>query len=120
MRILLVRGTMLRSRSRALSRLAVGSSAVGAGTLGALAIGALALGALAIGRLAVGRARVKRLEIEELVVRRLRITEALDVPSATQSQEGMRGRRKSRVGVDAEACPDSTTPGKRLHISSSG
>jgi hypothetical protein len=48
--------------------------------IGALAIGALAIGALAIGRLMVGRARIRSVVIDELVVRRLRITEELQVP----------------------------------------
>ncbi|HEX6072930.1 MAG TPA: hypothetical protein VFY95_07980 [Sphingomicrobium sp.] len=68
-------------RSRALRAASVGAQAVGALALGAIAIGALALAALAIGRLAIGRARIGRLEIDDLVVRRLRVTEGLQVPS---------------------------------------
>jgi hypothetical protein len=60
--------------------------ALGALALGAAAIGALAIGALAIGRLAVGRARIQRLEIDELVVRRLRIVEALETPSQSDTE----------------------------------
>jgi hypothetical protein len=68
------------SPSRELSPVGVPSQAFGALALGAIAIGALAIGALAIGRLAIGRARIRRLEIDELVVRRLRVTEELEVP----------------------------------------
>jgi hypothetical protein len=53
----------------------------------AVAAGAFAIGALAIGRLAIGRARVRRLEIDDLVVRRLRVTEALDVPSGARADQ---------------------------------
>jgi len=56
------------------------SQAIAALALGAVAIAALAVGALAIGRLAIGRARIRQLEIDELVVRRLRVTEKLQVP----------------------------------------
>ena len=40
----------------------------------------MALGALVIGRLVIGRARIRRLEIDDLVVRRLRITEGMQIP----------------------------------------
>jgi len=63
----------------------VGAQAVGAIALAVVAVGAFAVGALAIGALAIGRARVRRLEIDELVVRRLRITEKLHVPSNRES-----------------------------------
>jgi len=62
---------------------ATGASAKGAEAIGTLILGALAIGALAIGAVAIGRARIRRLEIDELVVRRLRITEHLQVPGAS-------------------------------------
>jgi hypothetical protein len=68
-------------RSRELRTMSAPSRAIGALALGAVAIGALAIGALAIGRLAMGRARIRRLEIDELIVRQLRVTEELQVPS---------------------------------------
>ena len=46
----------------------------------------VAVGALAVGRLAVGQARIRRVEIDELVVRRLRITEELQVPHNPDSK----------------------------------
>ena len=58
---------------------------LGAQAIGAVAFGALAIGAIAIGRLAIGHARVRRLEIDELVVRRLRVTQALETPPAAES-----------------------------------
>ena len=66
--------------ARATGASAIGTSAIGSVVVGALAIGALAIGALAIGRLVIGRARIRRVVIDELVVRRLRITEELQVP----------------------------------------
>lgn len=63
------------------------SQAVGALAVGAVAIGALAVGALAIGRLAIGRARIRQPEIDELVVRRLRVTEKLQVPPTRPGAE---------------------------------
>jgi hypothetical protein len=76
-------------RSESTGAQAVGVSAVGAKTIwavaiGAFAIGALAIGALAIGRLAIGRARIRRIEVDDLVVRRLRITEDLQVPDKSE------------------------------------
>ena len=76
-RALLREARALRIRERPTTSVA---SAVGALALGAIAIGALAVGVVAIGRLAIGRARIRRLEIDELVVRKLRVTEALQVP----------------------------------------
>lgn len=58
---------------------AIGAQAIGVLAISAVAVGALAIGALAIGRLVIGRARIRRLEIDELVVRRLRITEDLQM-----------------------------------------
>ena len=77
-RALLREANAFRIRERPTTSVA---SAVGALALGAIAIGVLAVGAVAIGRLAIGRARIRRLEIDELVVRKLRITEALQVPA---------------------------------------
>ena len=68
------------ARSLARPAAATGAQAIGAIALGAVALGALAIGALAIGRLAIGRARIRRLEIDELVVRRLQVTEQLEIP----------------------------------------
>ena len=59
---------------------AIGAKAIGALAIGAFAFGALAIGALAIGSLAIGRTRIRRVEIDDLVVRRLRITDELQVP----------------------------------------
>lgn len=70
----------LRLYSQSIGAEAIGATAIGSLAVGALAIGALALGALAIGRLAIGRARIRRVEIDELVVRRLRITEKMQLP----------------------------------------
>ena len=61
--------------------------ALGAAAIGAAALGAVAVGALAVGRLAVGQARIRRVEIDELVVRRLRITEELQVPHGPVSKD---------------------------------
>jgi len=58
----------------------VASHAIGAMAFGAFAVGAVAIGALAIGKLVIERARIRRLEIDELVVRRLRVSEELDIP----------------------------------------
>jgi hypothetical protein len=85
-----VRHLRLRSDStgaQALGASAVGTSAIGALAIGALAIGALAIGALAIGRLKIGRARIRRIEIDELVVRRLRITEDMQLPDKSESEK---------------------------------
>lgn len=60
-----------------------GARALGALAVGAVAVGALAIGAVAIGRLAIGRARIRRIEVDELVVRKLRITEALELPDGS-------------------------------------
>ena len=68
-----VRHLKLRSES-------IGAKAIGALAIGAFAFGALAIGALAIGSLAIGRTRIRRVEIDDLVVRRLRITDELQVP----------------------------------------
>ena len=73
--------------AKAIGASAIGTSAVGSVVIGALAIGALAIGAVAIGRLVIGRARIRRVEIDELVVRRLRITEELQVPDKLDSEE---------------------------------
>jgi hypothetical protein len=62
-----------------------GAQALAAFALRALAIGALAIGAVAIGALAIGSARIRRIEIDELVVRRLRVTEDLQLPPSAQS-----------------------------------
>jgi hypothetical protein len=76
-----------RTGANAIGASAIGTSAIGAVAIGALAIGALAIGALAIGRLAIARTRLRRVEIDELVVRRLRITEEVQVPVTTQRLE---------------------------------
>ena len=73
--------------AKAIGASAIGTSAIGSVVIGALAVGALAIGAIAIGRLVIGRARIRRLEIDELVVRRLRITEEVQVPVTTQRVE---------------------------------
>lgn len=67
--------------AQAIGAQAVGAQAVWGVALAAVAVGALAIGAVAIGRLAIGRARIRRLDIDELVVRNLRITGQLQVPS---------------------------------------
>ncbi len=76
---------------------AIGALAVGPMLVGALAIGALAIGALAIGRLTIGRARLRRVVIDELVVRKLRITEQMQLPE--------RGT-KSSAAAPHRAAPD--------------
>ena len=68
-------------RSRAIRGPSPAAIALGALAVGAFAIGALAVGAVAIGRLNIQRARIRRLEIDELVVRHLRVTEQLQMPS---------------------------------------
>lgn len=77
----------LREQSNTL-RLERGTAAqaVAALALGAVALGAIALGAVAIGRLAIDRARIRRLEIDEFVVRRLRVLDALEVPSPPDTE----------------------------------
>jgi hypothetical protein len=60
--------------------LAVGAQSVGALALGALAIGAFALGVFAAGRLVIGRAKIRHVEIGDLVVKRLRVTDSLEIP----------------------------------------
>src|SRR6266487_4171956 len=60
--------------------LAAGVQAIGVLAVGSLAIGALALGAVAIGRLAISRAKIRRIEIDELVVKKIRITDSLEMP----------------------------------------
>lgn len=75
-----------RREPRRVPALATGAQALGALAVGAIALGALAIGALAIGRLAIGRARIRRVEIDELVVRKLRVTDELQVPSQPDSE----------------------------------
>jgi hypothetical protein len=70
----------LALRSETTGAKAVGAMAIGAIAIGALSLGALAIGALAIGGLAIGRARIRCVEIDELVVRRLRVTEDVQLP----------------------------------------
>ena len=70
----------LKLRSEGIGAKATGASAIGALAIGAVAFGAFAIGALAIGSLAIGRTRIRRIEIDDLVVRRLRITEEIQVP----------------------------------------
>lgn len=65
---------------------AIGTQAIGTLAVGAIAIGALAIGALAIGWLSIGRARVQRVEIGDLVVRRLRITDELELPEKLKAK----------------------------------
>lgn len=74
-----VRYPSLRSRS-------IGAKAIGTLAVGAFAVGALAIGALAIGRLAVGRARIRRIEVDDLVVRRIHITEKLQLPNKSDTE----------------------------------
>jgi len=86
----------LRSEStgaKAIGAFAIGTSAIGAVAIGALAIGALAIGALVIGRVAIGRTRLRRVEIDELVVRRLRITEQVQVPITTPKLSEYRAQK---------------------------
>jgi hypothetical protein len=66
-----------RMRIRAL---AIGAQSVGAVALGALAIGALALGVVVVGRLVIGRAKIRHLQIDDLVVKRLQVTDSLEIP----------------------------------------
>jgi hypothetical protein len=65
---------------------AIGTKAIGTLAIGAIAIGALAIGALAIGYLSIGRARLRRVEIGDLVVRRLRITDELELPEKPKAE----------------------------------
>jgi hypothetical protein len=65
----------------------VGAKAIGALAVGAVAIGALAIGALAIGRLTIGRTRIRRIEVDDLVVRRLYITEELQIPQKLEAEK---------------------------------
>jgi hypothetical protein len=81
------RNEMSTSRTREIPAISIVSQAIGALAVGALAVGALTVGALAIGRLAIGRARIRQLEIDELVVRRLRVTEKLQVPPTPPGAE---------------------------------
>jgi hypothetical protein len=85
--ILFNRNEMSTSRTREIPAISIVSQAIGALAVGALAVGALTVGALAIGRLAIGRARIRQLEIDELVVRRLRVTEKLQVPPTSSGAE---------------------------------
>jgi len=39
---------------------------------------------LTAGRLAIGRARIKRMEIDELVVKKIRITDSLEMPGTAR------------------------------------
>lgn len=73
-------GSAMGWRSHQVRGASTGLQAIGVLALGAAAVGALAIGALAIGKLAVGRARVRRLDIDELVIRKLRVTEELQLP----------------------------------------
>jgi hypothetical protein len=75
--ILFNRNEMSTSRTREIPAIPIVSQA----------IGALAVGALAVGRLAIGRARIRQLEVDELVVRRLRVTEKLQVPPTSSGAE---------------------------------
>jgi hypothetical protein len=81
-----VRALHKHEEARDVPALAVGAQALGALALGAIAVGALAVGALAIGRLTIGRARMRHVEIDELVVRKLRVTDELQVPSQPHSE----------------------------------
>jgi hypothetical protein len=96
----------LRVGAESVGANATGTMAIGSAVIGALAIGALAIGALAIGRLVIGRARIRRLEIDELVVRRIRITEAVQVPDRIEAQ-------KSASAQEADSAPrhDRSGPG---------
>ena len=71
--------------AQAIGKRAIGSTVIGSLALGAVAIGAMAIGALAIGRLVIGRTRIHRLEIDELVVRRLHITEEMQIPGKSDT-----------------------------------
>jgi hypothetical protein len=87
-----VRHLSLQSEStgaKAIGALAVGAKAIGTLAIGAVAVGALAMGALAIGRLVIGRARIRRLKIDELVVRRLRVTDEVQVPAKLEPGKGV-------------------------------
>ena len=66
--------------AEAIGAQAIGTKVIGTLAVGAIAIGALAIGALAIGRLSIGRVRIRRVEIDDLVVRRLRVTDELELP----------------------------------------
>ena len=72
--------------SRELRRASAAGQAVTALAIGAVAFGVLAIGALAVGRLAIGRARIHRLEIDDLVVRRLHVTDELEMPPNRQPE----------------------------------
>jgi len=72
--------------AQAIGAQAIGTSAIGTLAVGAIAIGALAIGALAIGWLSIGRARIRRVEIGDLVVRRLRITDELELPEQPKAK----------------------------------
>lgn len=79
-------GNTTTSALARMSRAAASPRALGALAVGAVAFGALAVGAFAIGKLVIGRARVKRLDIDELVVRSMRVTQALQLPSQGGSE----------------------------------
>jgi len=66
--------------AQAIGARSTGTQAIGMLAVGAIALGALAIGAMAVGYLSIGRARIRRVEIGDLVVRRLRITEELELP----------------------------------------
>ena len=66
--------------AEAIGAQATGTKALGTLAIGAIAVGAFAIGALSIGLLSIGRARLRRVEIGDLVVRRLRITDELELP----------------------------------------
>jgi hypothetical protein len=70
--------------AQAIGTRAIGSTVIGSLALGAVAIGAMAIGALVIGRLVIGRARIRRLEIDDLVVRRIHITEGMQMPGKSE------------------------------------
>jgi hypothetical protein len=88
--------------AKAIGASAIGASAIGSVAIGALAIGALAIGALAIGRLAIGRMRIRRVEIEELVVRRLRITEEVQMPDKREPEKGQAGAHEANLSLRHE------------------
>lgn len=102
-----MRNRLVDRKPAAVSALAIGAEALGGLALGALAVGALALGALAIGSVVVGRARIRRLEIDELVVRKLRITDELSLPSSPAASRGDDGAAGS---VRGSSEPPSASP----------
>lgn len=84
------RDLKLRSQAigaEAIGTRAIGSTVIGSLAAGAVAIGAMTIGALVIGRLVIGRTRIRRVEIDDLVVRRMHITEKIQMPAELEADK---------------------------------